>query len=117
MIYISGAMTGIKDLNYPEFNRVAKLMRDAGIEVFNPTEVKFDKTGLTDEEVYEKYMEIDLRAIERSQAILMLKGWQHSKGAVRELARARERGLLVLYQRSESEMIWLGYALGENWNE
>lgn len=33
-------MTGIEDSNYPEFNRIAAILREAGYEVVNPAELE-----------------------------------------------------------------------------
>ena len=38
IVYISGPMTGIKDLNYPLFNSIAKRLSDAGYAVENPAD-------------------------------------------------------------------------------
>jgi len=89
-------MTGVKDLNYPEFNRVAEGLRAAGHEVFNPAEIKLDKTGMTEAEIYEAYMSICLEAIEKCSKIYLLKDWNKSSGAKRELKRAIELKLEVI---------------------
>jgi hypothetical protein len=98
MIYISGAMSGIKDFNYPEFNRVAKYLREAGYKVFNPAEITLDKTGMSKDEIYEAYMTICLKAIEKCDIIYLLNGWNLSSGAKRELKKAIELDLKVYLQ-------------------
>ena len=82
-------MTGIKDYNYPEFNRVAADLRDYGCDIFNPAEIKLDNP------TYEGYMEVCLEAIERCDKIYLLKGWECSSGAKRELKKALELGLEI----------------------
>lgn len=96
MIYISGPMSGLPKLNYPEFNRVAIALRAAGHEVFNPTEIILDKTGMTEDEVYEAYMVICLKAINKCSKIYLLNNWHKSSGAKRELKRAIELDLEVI---------------------
>lgn len=41
-IYLAGPMTGLPDKNYPEFIRVAMILRNAGHFVYNPAERPFD---------------------------------------------------------------------------
>ena len=98
MIYISGAMTGIKDYNYPEFNRVAAGLRSAGHEVFNPAEVDFDKTGMSEWGIYQEYMDLDLQGLEKCNIIYLLKGWENSPGARTELKRAIENNIIIKMQ-------------------
>lgn len=98
MIYLSGKMSDEPELNYPEFNRVAKALRDRGHVVFNPAEIKLDKTGMTDWGIYEAYMDICLNAVEKCSIIYLLNNWNNSKGAKRELKRALELNLIVKNQ-------------------
>lgn len=98
MIYISGKMTGEKNLNYPLFDGVAKSLREQGKEVFTPSEIILDKTGLSEWGIYEGYMDICLEAVENCDTIYLLNGWNNSKGAKRELKRALELGLNVIMQ-------------------
>ena len=39
-LYLCGKMTGLPDHNYPEFNRIAAILRSKGYEVVNPAELK-----------------------------------------------------------------------------
>ena len=39
-IYLSGAMTGYPDLNFPAFHAAAKALRERGLVVVNPAEIK-----------------------------------------------------------------------------
>lgn len=98
MIYLSGPMSGVKDLNYPEFNRIAKELREAGHKVFNPAEIILDKKGMSKDQIYEAYMEICLEAVEKCSIIYLIDGWEESSGANRELKRAIEKGLSIKLQ-------------------
>lgn len=42
VIYLAGPMKGLPDKNYPEFVRVAALLRQRGHRVYNPAERPFD---------------------------------------------------------------------------
>jgi hypothetical protein len=98
MIYISGAMSGIKDYNYPEFNRVAHSLRALGHEVFNPAEIKIDTTGMNKDDIWQAYMDVCIPAVEKCSMIYMLNGWEKSKGAKKELNKAFDLGLEIKYQ-------------------
>ncbi|MHB1681612.1 MAG: DUF4406 domain-containing protein [Bacilli bacterium] len=74
-IYISGAMTGIEDLNYPAFFRAAALIRAAGHEPINPAEDA--PAGLT----WHQYMRRALCLLCGADGVWMLPGWQQSNGA------------------------------------
>lgn len=39
-IYISRAMSGIKDLNFPAFHAAATYLRNKGFEVVSPAEIE-----------------------------------------------------------------------------
>ena len=46
----------------------------------------------------EVYLEGDLKFLEFCSAIMLLKGWEQSKGAKRELEVATERGMDIFYE-------------------
>lgn len=75
-VYISGPMTGIKDFNYPLFNCVAENLRAKGVDVENPAEGDFKK-----EMSWEDYMKLAIGKLVKCDSILMLPGWEKSKGA------------------------------------
>jgi len=87
-VYISGAMSGLPDLNYPAFNRVAKDLRALGYAVENPAEnPRCDS--------WEKYMRLAIAQLVRCDEIHMLRGWSQSKGAKIERELAGHLGLVV----------------------
>jgi nucleoside 2-deoxyribosyltransferase len=67
-------MRGIPDYNYPAFNAVADLLRKQGHTPLNPA---CNPPGLTPAQ----YMDIDLAMLRAADAILLLPGWEESKGA------------------------------------
>lgn len=91
-IYISGPMTGILDHNHKTFNFVAKLIKDVyGLDYFSPAE-HFE--GILDLPRH-VYMLEDIKGLLACDAIVMLEGWQNSKGALLELEIAKEINLKV----------------------
>ena len=103
-IYLSGPMTSLPDSNIPKFNAVADRLRAEGHFVINPADISH--LFGTAEEVsgsflayYENdkafggslaqcIMDADLAAVRSCDAIYMLKGWENSRGAKKELTEA-----------------------------
>jgi hypothetical protein len=110
-LYLSGPMTGIPEYNYPYFNRVADAIRTTyNDRVFNPAEAFEGNTDLP----RDTYLRHDIETLLYVDAIVLLPGWETSKGALLELWIAREltldiwkwddeRGLL--FRMSEEELI------------
>ena len=98
-IYISGPMTGIKDFNYPEFNRHAAYLRSQGHDVYNPTEFanihNLDVTNYA-EWKREAWADFCKFITVEADAIYMLAGHTESQGALCELALAEICGLTRL---------------------
>jgi hypothetical protein len=119
-------MTGIPDHNRPAFDAAAKRLREQGHFVINP----HDLTPIfgTAEEISEAFaeayanplsnvksygehcsrmtlaasvMSADLAAVRSCDAIYLLRGWETSRGAKRELAEAIAHGLTVMQEGDE----------------
>lgn len=96
-VYLSGPMSGYPDLNFPEFDRVAKQIRDSGKTVYSPAEHPVPGVHTTDSsEGYRHYLPPDVQAVCKSESIALLSGWSASKGSQIELAVARTIGMPVL---------------------
>jgi hypothetical protein len=76
-LYISGPMTGIKDHNFPAFNCLAAKLRAHGYEVVNPTEL--DNADTT--KSWGDYMKRDIPLIVECDGVVLLDGWEESRGA------------------------------------
>lgn len=74
MIYIAGPMTGCSEMNYPLFRAVAAQLREAGWEVINPADNPPQPS-------WEHYMRLSVRQVAESGALMMLPGWEGSRGA------------------------------------
>lgn len=98
-IYISGKMTGMPNFNYPRFNEVASRLREIGHDVLNPAE-NFE--GATDHpEGRKAFMRADIEHVLQVDALVMLPGWESSKGARLEVDIARELELQILGENLE----------------
>lgn len=114
-IYLAGKMRGVPEFNFPAFNAAAAKLRADGHEVFNPAERDVERHGGVDiskgnvEGCEKKAAEqhgFDLRVAlaedmeficRHAEAIVLLPGWEDSKGAVAERATAIALGLQVIY--------------------
>ena len=89
-IYLSGPMTGIADLNFPAFNTAAKELRGLGYEVVNPAEINPD-SSLS----WEQCMRADVKALCDCDVIVLMSGWENSRGAHLEVHIAHRLGIKV----------------------
>ncbi len=95
--YIAGPMTGYPDLNFPAFHREAAYFRKLGKEVVNPAEINTDpNAGWID------CMRADLRELVTCAEIVMLPGWERSKGATLEHHIAKALDMTVIYLAREA---------------
>lgn len=98
--YLSGPISGY-DMNERSkaFSEVEELIREPGIEVVNPL-----NNGLPDDAEWSDHMLRDLEMLIDCDMIVLLPGWQHSRGSLTEVRFARKMGLLVLVY-GEAEQI------------
>lgn len=94
-IYIAGPMSGHPDLNFPAFHAVAATLRSFGHHVVNPAEINAN-TGAD----WLTCMRADIKQLVDCNAICMLPGWEHSRGATLEREIAFGLGMAV-YQMPE----------------
>jgi Domain of unknown function (DUF4406) len=90
VIYVAGKMTGLPEFNFPAFNAAAKLLRDMGFTVENPAEI-----APIEGHPWEAYMRIALVKMLTCEAIVLLPGWERSRGANIERHLAIDLGMPV----------------------
>ena len=126
-VYISGKMTGIPAHNAPAFSAAAEKLRSEGHFVINPHditrqfgspeevgaafEVMYYSNPLSNIESVEAYhrrrtlaesvMSADLAAVRSCDAIYLLRGWEQSRGAKKELHEAIAHGLRIMLEGGE----------------
>lgn len=98
-VYISGPITNNKDYKYDFWKAQALIMSKRYCTCINPAHL-FE--GMPEDMTYDEIMRVDLAALETCDAIYMLKGYKSSKGALKELQRANEMGLKVIYEEEEN---------------
>lgn len=95
-IYISGPMTGLPDMNFPNFQYAEMKLLNDGWKVESPTE-----HGIVKGATWEDYMAACLIQIAQCDTMYMLRGWENSKGAREEYRLAELLGLEVYFQEVE----------------
>lgn len=91
-IYIAGPMTGLPAFNFPAFHAAAAQLRAAGHEVENPAENPVPACGGT----WLGYMRMAIAQVAKVDAVVLLPGWENSKGARVERDLAIGLGLDVM---------------------
>lgn len=84
-IYLCGPMSNLPDFNYPEFHRVANILRAVGYQVENPAENNAPECG-----TYIGWIRLALAKLINCNALAYLDGWENSKGAHIEIRTARD---------------------------
>lgn len=106
-LYIAGPMTGHADLNFPAFHAAAAEYRKKGAFVINPAEMNggdaeiATSAKMTAEQYHAHWvrcMKKDINALMTCDGVVMLPGWQKSRGAKLEHHIARNLGLTITYK-------------------
>lgn len=85
-LYVSGPMSGMPEHNFPAFNAMAAKLRAMGHEVVNPAE--YDN-ALSGKVTWHECMRRDVILMCDTEALVVLPGWENSKGANVEIQLAR----------------------------
>ena len=104
-VYIAGKMTDLPSFGAEEFRKAARVLRERGFEVVSPLEMDeaagISVDGLTGfEDLSDQGFNIratlanDIRVVLLDvDAVVLLPGWQGSRGAIAEYATARAAGV------------------------
>lgn len=101
-VYLAGPMRGIPELNFPAFHKATAVLRAAGWEVVSPAEEDekqgFDPLADTNLSRHElaTILKRDIDLLVTCDVIILLPGWEDSRGAKFERAIAENLGLLVM---------------------
>ena len=99
-VYISGKVTGMEEEAFKKFDEAEKLLVALDFNVVNPMKLphNHDKT-------WDSYMRECLIHLMSCDKIYMLRNYEYSRGAVLELFIAKELGMLVAYEESDSNFL------------
>ena len=92
--YLSGPMTGLPGQNYAAFQAAAERLRSQGVQVISPHEIIPPGAGPWS---WAQHMRVDLAALLTADVIVLLPGWDTSRGAQLEKTVADAIGLSVVY--------------------
>lgn len=90
-VYVAGPMTGIVDHNFPAFNEMADLLRGLGYHVENPAD-----HGVIDGAEWADYLRHDISRLASCEALVLLPGWDRSRGALLEVHIAKALGMRIM---------------------
>lgn len=87
VVYIAGPMTGYPDFNYPAFHAAEQVLSNDGLcTVINPARNHGGRQDLD----RDRYLRTALTQVMESDMIVVLDGWEDSRGAVLEVHTALE---------------------------
>lgn len=101
-VYLSGPMAGLPERNFPEFYRVGDTLRALGVEVYNPAEHEtnlkwVDRENRDDFPLAAVFLDYCREILTNVDAIVILPGWENSKGVRAEKALAEVIGIPVIF--------------------
>lgn len=102
-IFISGPMSGLPEYNFPNFYRMADRLKNMGFEVVNPADLAITHEVakvIADPIEFRAMLEEEWEALRHCDTILLLEGWENSKGGRSELELALELGLKIITESS-----------------
>ena len=92
--YISGPMSGLPELNYPAFFAAESLLETSYSKVLNPARLQLDKGQ---ENKWENWMRKAIVMMMEATHVVLLPGWENSKGAKEEVRLAELLGMTIVY--------------------
>lgn len=113
--YLAGPMTGLPLFNYPMFELSAYKLRKRGMEIFSPHEIDHDEPGGLGSLPYKDYIRGGLKLLLECDAIIMMDGWELSKGCMTELYVANACGLKIFFFNPRTEVLTTNWVEGDEW--
>lgn len=110
-IFIAGPMREYPNYNFDKFDRIEKLLKDNGIDCVNPGRIsrKFKEIEVNNDiNVYNEMVRLQQEAQKTCNAILLLDGWQWSKGVKLEVKTAIENDFQFLLEEDIENINFIG---------
>lgn len=98
ILYITGPMSGMVDLNYPAFMRAEELLRGHGFDVLNPARIDdmYPKVDGEPARGWSWYMRKSIPMVCEANGLALLPNWQLSAGSRVEHSVAKALGMKAL---------------------
>ena len=93
VVYVSGPMTGLPDLGHGAIKAMTAKLRAAGLTVICPTETPKPVRADGAEPTHADWVRASLRRLMGADAIVMLDGWEQSRGCRVEFEAACAAGI------------------------
>lgn len=110
-IFISGPMTGLPNYNFDKFNEVAAKLENAGCKVVNPVKIckKYkQETVIKDKSAFDAMVAEQQKAErEECDSIILLDGWEKSRGVRLELKTALDLDFKIFLEKDLETMCQL----------
>ena len=90
--YIAGPMSGLPELNFPAFHAKAAELRAQGFDAVNPAEINADPAA-----GWNACMRADIAQLVTCDGVVLLPGWERSRGASLEAHIAHALGMALVY--------------------
>jgi len=105
-IYISGGMTDRYALNFKEFYAKQLAFEELGFSVISPAQNAAEHLRAGDaERTWDEWLAVNKTLIRNeANAIYMMKGYTHSRGAMEELAEAVKKGIIIMYEENGGDI-------------
>jgi len=107
-IFLSGPMTGLPNYNFDRFNEVEKKLKDAGFDVVNPVVIceRFGQENVVkDKRLFDAMVARQQVEERKCNAVLLLDGWQSSKGVRLELDTALKNGFKIFLESDFADVL------------
>ena len=115
-IYVSGAVTGVKDYRYIFIDKTWHLNKknnQYGLYFINPVEMnsQFDGLDINNNPLlsYDNFMKLCYAELEVCDGIYLMKGWRNSMGANRELGFAKGQKKMIFLEEDCGEDVYEYY--------
>ena len=96
--YIAGKMTGVDGYGFAAFDKACADLRSKGKTFASPHEINHGETPETRGSLpYEHYIRAGLKLLLECEGIIMMTGWETSKGCMTELYVAYAAGMQGLF--------------------